>query len=174
MILGPPQWWGAGPLGIVAPWKKGGVIFLYLQVWYKNSALNTSDLEITRLKAYEVTVRLRKSIAYRRITCHLGGAVLIRSEIKIAMSPVARVCTWNSINYVWAVPGITRYDWPQHIPKYMWHYKRRFFFRQNIVRRDIYCEEGVYIYFKQKLYEFSSQSEMCVYIYICKCIKAWG
>jgi hypothetical protein len=108
----------------------------------QNFGLDTSNLEITRLKAYEVTVRVRNALLIDTLFA-VWEVGLIRSEIKIAMSPIARVCTRNSINMcelslVSRDKGLS----PPH-PKCLWRYELRYFlFWQDIVRRGSYCEEG--------------------------------
>jgi hypothetical protein len=87
--------------------KRSNSNFLISPGIIQKLGLDTSNLETTRLKAYEVAVRLRNALLVDTLYA-IWGVGLIRSEIKIPMSPIARVCTWNSINYVWAVPSITR------------------------------------------------------------------
>jgi hypothetical protein len=54
--------------------------------------LNTSDLEITRLKTYEITVHLRNALFIDTLYA-IWGVGLILSEIKIAMGRIALACT---------------------------------------------------------------------------------
>jgi len=72
--------------------KRSNVNFLMSPGIIQKFCLDTSNLEITRLKACEVTVRLRDALLIDTLYA-TWGVGLIRSEIKISVSPIARVCT---------------------------------------------------------------------------------
>ena len=72
--------------------KRSNINFLMSPGIIQKFGLDTGNLEITRLNACEVTVRLRNALLID--TLHAScGVGLIRSQIKISMSPIARLCT---------------------------------------------------------------------------------